>query len=242
MEYRNIVSGSFLSRPNRFVAKVLINGEEQTAHVKNTGRCKELLVPGCNVYLEDFEKRMGKRKYKYSLVAAEKKTDHGQLLINMDSQAPNKAAFEGLSSGAIAIPDMSDLTVIKPETVYGSSRFDFYLEDSNGRKGFAEVKGCTLEDEGVASFPDAPTERGIRHIFELIKAREEGYSATLIFIIQMAGMKYICPNDETHPAFGDALRKAKNAGVNVIAYECSVSPDSMVVSTSVPVELKMQAQ
>ena len=237
MEYEKVTKAIFLSRPNRFVANVMIDGKEETAHVKNTGRCRELLVPGCTVYLEDRSSNMGKRKYRYSLIAVEKKSIGAALLINMDSQAPNKAAYEALSGGDIKIGDMSELTYIKPETAFGDSRLDFYLEDKDGKKGFAEVKGCTLEDNGVAAFPDAPTERGVKHIEELIKAKEKGYSASLIFIVQMEGMKYIRPNDETHPAFGEALRRAAAAGVNVMAYECKVNPGSMTVSKEIPVSL-----
>ncbi len=237
MRYEKIIEGNFISRPNRFVAKVEIDGEKQTAHVKNTGRCRELLVPGCTVYLEDHEGRMGSRKYRYSLIAVRKETAAGPLYINMDSQAPNKVAAEALKDGRINIPGMSKLTVIKPESTFGNSRFDFYIEDRDGRKGFIEVKGCTLENEGIASFPDAPTERGVKHIEELILAKEQGYTATLLFIVQMKGMKYIRPNDETHPAFGNALRKASETGVNVIAYECEVKPDELSVSGNLPVKL-----
>ena len=237
MEYEKVTKAIFLSRPNRFVANVMIDGKEETAHVKNTGRCRELLVPGCTVYLEDRSLNMGKRKYRFSLIAVEKKRKGGTLLINMDSQAPNKAAYEALLRGDIIIRDMGELTFIKPETVFGDSRLDFYFEDRDGKKGFAEVKGCTLEENGVAAFPDAPTERGVKHIEELIKVKEKGYLASLIFIVQMEGMKYIRPNDETHPAFGEALRRAASAGVDVRAYECKVKPGTMTVSKEIPVSL-----
>ena len=228
MRYKNITKAKFIRRVNRFVAEVSLNGETEVVHVKNTGRCRELLIPGCEVWLT--APGTPDRKTKYDLVAVRKSDG---VLYNIDSQAPNKVVKEWL--------DKQDYTKVIPEYTYGDSRIDFYMEkvDSDGKieKYLMEVKGCTLEIDGIGYFPDAPTERGVKHIRELIKAREEGYSATLIFIIQMAGMKYIRPNDETHPAFGDALRKAKEAGVNVIAYECSVSPNSMVVSASVPVEL-----
>ena len=240
MKYKRVEKGTFLSRPNRFVAKVMVEGKEQTAHVKNTGRCRELLLPGCTVYLEDHKDSMGKRKYRYSLITVEKDTPSGILLINMDSQSPNKAAAEALADGRIRIPGMSELAVIKPESTFGNSRFDFYIQDNDGRSGFIEVKGCTLENEGVASFPDAPTERGVKHIEELISAGGEGYSATLLFIVQMKGMKYIRPNDVTHPAFGEALRKAAEKGVNVIAYECEVRPDELTVLKNIPVDLKVR--
>ena len=238
MEYGKIVSAIFLSRPNRFIANVIVDGKEESVHVKNTGRCRELLVPGCRVYLEDFLGKMGKRKYRYSLIAVEKQRSSNVLLVNMDSQAPNRAAYEALSEGIIDIPGLGKLSSVRPESVYGNSRFDFYVEDEDGHRGFVEVKGCTLEEDGVASFPDAPTERGVKHIEELIDAKEKGYSSTLLFIVQMQGMKYIRPNDETHRAFGDALRRAAKAGVNVIAYECEVFPDSMTVNRKIPVLLK----
>ena len=177
------------------------------------------------------------KKYRYSLIAVEKDTPSGMILINMDSQAPNKAAAEALADKRIVIPGLTELTVIRPEVVFGSSRFDFYVEDKDGRRGFIEVKGCTLENDGIASFPDAPTERGVKHIEELITACEQGYSATLVFIVQMKGMRYIRPNDETHPAFGEALRKAAGLGVSVIAYECEICPNSMSVIGSIPVSL-----
>ena len=237
MKYGDMIKANFISKPNRFVAKVSVGGSEETAHVKNTGRCRELLVPGCSVYLEDFKDRMGKRKYRFSLITVEKENEDGNFLVNMDSQAPNKAAKEALEQGIIKIPGTSDLCLVKPETVFGNSRFDFYIEDSEGQKGYIEVKGCTLENDGVASFPDAPTERGVKHIEEMIRAKKEGYSASILFIVQMEGMKYIRPNDETHPAFGDALRKAASAGVNVIAYECNIRPDEMTVTKKIPVRL-----
>ena len=184
MRYDKIISAKFISRPNRFIAIVNLNGEEVSVHVKNTGRCRELLVPDTTVYLEDFSYRMGKRKLFYDLVAVEKDS----LLINMDSQAPNKVAFEALKNGKIQLLGMSDLNIIRSETVYGDSRFDFYVEDVNGEKGFVEVKGVTLENDGAASFPDAPTERGIKHVYELIKAAENDYHAYILFVIQMQGI------------------------------------------------------
>lgn len=236
MKYENIVKAKFISRPNRFIARVEIDGEEVISHVKNTGRCRELLVPGATVYLEDFRGRMGSRKLRYSLIAVEKQTPKGLLLINMDSQAPNKVAAEALTQGLINIPGLGKLKTIRPETVYGSSRFDFGLEDEEGRKGFMEVKGCTLEENGEASFPDAPTERGVKHLEELIKAKKAGYAAAVLFVIQMEGMDHFVPADDKHPAFGDALRKAMEHGVSVSAMECRVSPDTLEIAR--PIEVR----
>ena len=235
MKYEKIVSARFLSRPNRFVAIVNHNGNEISVHVKNTGRCRELLVPDSVVYLEDFSYRQGKRKLLYDLIAVRK----GDLLINMDSQAPNKVAGEALENGSIKLIDMSELTIIRPEKVYGDSRFDFYIEDKNGEKGFVEVKGVTLENDGIASFPDAPTERGVKHIKELVKAMENGYHSYVLFVIQMLGIKLFTPNDATHREFGDTLRYAAEKGVHILAYECAVTPDSLEITRAVPIELNI---
>lgn len=235
MKYEKIVPAKFISRPNRFVAQVLLNGEEVSVHVKNTGRCRELLVPDSVVYLEDFSYRQGKRKLLYDLIAVRK----GDLLINMDSQAPNKVAREALENGSIKLPGMSELAIIRPEKVYGDSRFDFYIEDKNGEKGFVEVKGVTLENEGIASFPDAPTERGVKHIKELVRAMENGYNSYVLFVIQMSGMKLFTPNDATHIEFGDTLRYAAEKGVHILAYECAVTPDSLEMTKTVPIELNV---
>lgn len=233
MKYEKIVSAQFISRPNRFVAQVLLNGEEVSVHVKNTGRCRELLVPDSVVYLEDFSYRQGKRKLLYDLIAVRKE----YLLINMDSQAPNKVARESLENGSIKLPGMSELTIIHSEKVYGDSRFDFYIEDKNGEKGFVEVKGVTLENKGIASFPDAPTERGVKHLNELVRAMENGYHSYVMFVIQMSGMKLFTPNDVTHMEFGDTLRFAAKKGVHILAYECAVTPDSLEITRAVPIEL-----
>lgn len=233
MKYKKIISGHFLSRSNRFVAYVKINGIETAVHVKNTGRCRELLLPDSKVYLEDFSENPRNRKLMYDLVAVEK----GDLLINMDSQAPNKVVLEALERGTIRLPDMRDLNVIRPEKTYGESRFDFYIEDKNGHKGFIEVKGVTLENDGIAAFPDAPTERGVKHINELIKAKNDGYNAYILFVAQMSGMKHLIPNDVTHKAFGDALRLACSCGVYVLAYECEVAPDSLDITNEIEVKL-----
>lgn len=226
MKYSKVISGRFIERPNRFVAIADINGKRETVHVKNTGRCKELLVPGCKVYLSVSDNP--ERKTRCDLIAVEK----GSLLINMDSQIPNDVAEEWLKSGNL----FSKNAVIRREVTYGSSRFDFYIEDGE-RKIFLEVKGCTLEKDGIAMFPDAPTERGVKHIKELMGCISEGYEAYLLFVIQMKGCREFMPNDETHKAFGDALRAAASSGVNVIAMDCEVSPDSISISSPVSVKL-----
>lgn len=246
MKYEKIIKAEFIERPNRFIAICRIAGEAQedcsgdeivTVHVKNTGRCRELLVPGAAVYLEDFDGRMGSRKMRYSLIGVEKETDSGTLMINMDSQAPNKAVSEALNDGTIKLPGMKGRLAVRAEKTFGDSRFDFYVEDEAGHKAFIEVKGVTLEDRGIASFPDAPTQRGVKHIRELIKAAAEGFGAYVIFIIQMEEMKEFRPNDQTHREFGDALREASEHGVKILAYECTVGEDFMSVKKSVPVKI-----
>ena len=231
-----IVKGSFIERPNRFIAKVLVNGVEETVHVKNTGRCRELLTPNATVYLEHWD--TDKRKTKYDLIAVEK----GERLINMDSQAPNKVAAEYLHT---LFPD---LTLLKPEVKHGNSRFDFYMErpitsvgaDSirpQTEKWFIEVKGVTLEEDGVVRFPDAPTERGVKHIEELIACLDEGYRAMILFIVKMKGVTHLEPNDRTHPAFGNALRRAAAAGVKIRAVDCIITPGSVTADCPLPVNL-----
>ncbi len=239
MKYEKMMKAQFIARPNRFIAEVrLSDGTETRAHVKNTGRCRELLQPGATVWLEDHTARMGSRKLAYSLIGVEKQRKNGSLLmVNMDSQAPNQVAAEALNSGTICLPDMSLLTLVKGEQTFGNSRFDFYVEDADGKKGYLEVKGVTLEEDGLVRFPDAPTERGVKHVEELIRAREEGYCAFVLFIVQMEGMRVFMPNDDTHRAFGDALRRAQRAGVHILAYQCHVTEDSLQVSTSLPVRL-----
>lgn len=226
MQYHSIKKGIFHARPNRFIAHVEVDGAMEVVHVKNTGRCRELLVPGAVVYLE--EGRNPARKTKYDLIAVEK----GDLLVNMDAQAPNKVFQEWAQAGGF----LPGLTLLRPETTWGSSRFDFYWE-AGERRGFVEVKGVTLEDEGHARFPDAPTERGVKHLEELIRCQEEGYEAAVCFVIQMAGMKDFAPNDVTHPAFGAALRKAAAAGVRVLAQECMVTPETLTMAGPVTVRL-----
>lgn len=225
MRYQRVIPGKFLSRPNRFIALVEVGGETVVAHVKNTGRCKELLVPGVTVYLQRADAPA--RKTLYDLIAVEK----GSLLINMDAQAPNKVFAELARSGVL-----SGLTLLRPETTWGSSRFDFYWE-SAAEKGFVEVKGVTLERDGGAYFPDAPTERGVKHLKELTAARQQGYQAAVCFVIQMKGVDFFSPNDETHPEFGDTLRMAARSGVDIWAYDCLVTPDTLSIDAGVPVRL-----
>lgn len=224
MTYNHILPGRFLDRPNRFIAHVEIDGVTETVHVKNTGRCRELLIPGATVYLQEIQNPA--RKTRYDLIAVEK----GSLLINMDAQAPNHAAAEYLP---LLFPD---LTLLRPEVKYGNSRFDFYLE-TPGERRFVEVKGVTLETGGVAKFPDAPTLRGVKHLQELTRCLEDGYAATVLFIIQMKGVTRFCPNDDTHPAFGTALREAVRRGVDVRAVDCLVTPESLVADQPVTVDL-----
>ncbi|MGN1404240.1 MAG: DNA/RNA nuclease SfsA [Ruminococcus sp.] len=231
MKYKQIISGIFLERPNRFIAHVEINGVSEIVHVKNTGRCKELLLPGSTVYLSVADNPS--RKTKYDLIAVEKQRDGAPpLLINMDSQIPNAAAEEWLRKGTLFSPD----AVIRREVTYGNSRFDFFVTDGE-RKAFLEVKGVTLEEKGIAMFPDAPTERGVKHLHELIQCRQDGYEAYVLFVIQMKEMTVLRPNDATHPAFGVALREAERAGVKILAMDCAVTPDSIVLDEAVPVQL-----
>lgn len=226
MRYANIVPAAFLSRPNRFIARVELGGQELTVHVKNTGRCKELLVPGATVYME--RAANPERKTPYDIVAVDK----GGRVINMDAQAPNRL-FQEWAEGGHFRPG---LTLLRPETAWGRSRFDFYWE-TREKKGFVEVKGCTLEEGNWTYFPDAPTERGVKHLEELLLAKGQGYEAALCVVIQMAGVDGFSPNDRTHPAFGEALRKAAAGGVEILAYECAVTPEEVYITTKVPIKL-----
>ena len=226
MRYEHIVTGTFISRPNRFIAMVDISGTIERCHVKNTGRCRELLVPGAKVYLSVPENR--ERSTKYDLIAVMK----GDRLINMDSQIPNAAAAEGLGR----IPMFSGVRTIRREYVYGDSRIDIYAEDVENRY-LDEVKGVTLEDDGVVRFPDAPTERGVKHVRELIGSMRDGYVPCLLFVIQMDDVLYFEPNRATDPEFADALKEASDAGVNILAYTCTVTPDSMILKDPVEVRL-----
>ena len=273
MKYKNVVPGIFLQRPNRFIAHVEINGREEICHVKNTGRCRELLVPGCTVYCAVSDNPQ--RKTKYDLIAVEKviknhtrsaksetsavtiaeppdsflshstgeepsATDRttnpkpgSTLLVNMDSQAPNAAVKEWLESGT---SPFGKIDYLKPEYKYGNSRFDFYLECGH-RKIFLEVKGVTLEDSGVVLFPDAPTERGVKHVRELIHCHEEGFATYVLFVVQMGRTLYFTPNRKTHPQFADALCEAKQTGVHLLAYTCKVTPDEMKIDKELKVNL-----
>ena len=226
MQYNRIKKGIFHARPNRFIAHVEVDGRMEVCHVKNTGRCRELLQPGATVYLEESDNPA--RKTRYDLVTVEK----GERIINMDSQAPNKLFAEWAGGGKFR----PDLEVLRGETTYGNSRFDFYWK-AGGREGFVEVKGVTLEEDGVVRFPDAPTLRGVKHIEELIRARQEGYEATICFVIQMDRVKYLSPNDVTHLEFGHALRKAKQAGVEILALDCKVIPGHVEMGDPVEVRL-----
>ena len=281
MKYNQVMPGTFLQRPNRFIAHVEINGREEVCHVKNTGRCRELLIPGCTVYCAASDNPQ--RKTKYDLIAVEKNIEsqtifantgtpsqnikqspekNSTLLVNMDSQAPNAAVKEWLRSG---VSPFGNIDFLKPEYKYGNSRFDFYLEcktetkrtgtsskstekveamqapteneTTRSRKIFLEVKGVTLEDNGVVLFPDAPTERGVKHVRELIRCREEGFETYVLFVVQMERALYFTPNRKTHPQFADALCDAQNAGVQLLAFTCKVTPDEMNIDKELKVRL-----
>ena len=226
--YNNICEGIFLSRPNRFIAEVKIDGKIERCHVKNTGRCKELLIPNARVYVNYSDKP--ERTTNYDLVAVWK----GERLINMDSQAPNKVLLEYLQSGQY----MNGITHIKSESTYGDSRFDFYVE-AGERKIFIEVKGVTLEMDGVALFPDAPTERGIKHLQGLARCINDGYEAHVVFVVQMSGIRHFTPNDATHPVFGATLSDVVKSGVKALALDCLVTPDGLTINNNLPVILEM---
>ena len=240
MRYSKITTGTFIDRPNRFIAHINIEGNIETVHIKNTGRCKELLLPGSKVILEDFRNRPAfeNRKTKFDLIAVYKKIEQknplhakigSEILINMDSQAPNKIVHEWLLS-------QNTYDCIKPEYTYGNSRVDFYMEKKISvdghpkiQKYLMEVKGCTLERNGQGYFPDAPTERGVKHLHELTEASKHGYRCVLAFVIQVPGVKTVLPNTETHPEFGAALQTAKDAGVEVLFLKCRIKEDEIVI-------------
>lgn len=226
MKYNDVYIGSFISRPNRFIAHVELDGETVVCHVKNTGRCRELLVPGARVVLE--RAKNPDRKTKYDLIAVWK----GGMLVNMDSQAPNIAFGEWAKCTGFP----GENAELRPETTHGDSRFDFYYNSRNS-SGFIEVKGVTLECDGVVKFPDAPTARGAKHLRGLIDCVKNGFGAHVVFVVQMAGMRYFTPNSETDPEFAAALREAAAAGVSVMALECEVTPDSMTITDPIPVRL-----
>lgn len=225
MKYGYVADAVFLQRPNRFIAQVLLNGQEETVHVKNTGRCKELLVPGAKVYLEKGQNPA--RKTAWDLIAVEK----GNRLINMDSQLPNKVAEEWLAQGGLG-----QFSQLLREQTWGASRLDFCLKDARRTK-YVEVKGVTLEEGGRVYFPDAPTARGVKHLEELTRIRQEGMEAAVLFVVQMDGVTAFSPNDATDPAFGDALRRAKDAGVEIAAIDCLVRPEEVTPGQRVPVVL-----
>lgn len=226
MKYLNMERAIFKERPNRFIAYVETDHGREICHVKNTGRCKELLPTDAVVYVQRNDNPA--RKTKLDLITVEK----GDYLINMDSQAPNHAVREWLAAGHLFSKDAK----VYPEKTYGESRFDFYIEDGE-RKAFMEVKGVTLEEDGICRFPDAPTERGVKHVKELQKCIGDGYEAYILFVIQMSPVKFLEPNDKTHKAFGDALREAAGAGVHILARDCRVSVDSMEIMNEVEVRL-----
>lgn len=225
MQYENMVPGIFLERPNRFIAHIEIDGSMQICHVKNTGRCRELLPAGAQVFCQQSDNP--NRKTKYDLITVRK----GKRLINMDSQAPNTAAAEWLRTGGLG-----EISELRPETKHGASRFDFSFQ-KDGRRCFLEVKGVTLENDGVCAFPDAPTERGAKHLRELTALAQAGYGAYVLFVIQMADVAYLHPNDATDPAFAQALREAAAVGVQVLAMDCTVTEDSMIIRKPVEVRL-----
>lgn len=226
MHYENMEPAVFISRPNRFVAYVEQAGKQEICHVKNTGRCRELLIPGAELYVQRSDNPA--RKTDLDLISVKK----GAQWVNMDSQAPNKAVAEWLKNGGFGTKEI----LVRPEYKYENSRFDFYLE-TEGRKAFMEVKGVTLEEDGTARFPDAPTERGVKHIRELMRCLDDGYEAYILFVIQMKGVHAFEPNDRTHPAFGETLREAAGKGVRILAYDCLVKPDEMTIDQRIEVHL-----
>lgn len=231
MKYENMREGIFRERPNRFIAHVEIDGKMEICHVKNTGRCRELLLPGARVWLEHHDS--AKRKTAYSLIGVYK----GEILVNLDSQAPNQVAEEWLREGSG--DRFGKMELVRREVTYGASRFDLYFEYEDGdgarRRAFMEVKGVTLEEDGVARFPDAPTERGVKHVKELEKCLTDGYEAYLLFVVQMDGTSRFEANRPRHGAFADALAEAHEAGVQILAYDCQVEPDSLRIRKELPV-------
>jgi sugar fermentation stimulation protein A len=229
MNYTRIKEGIFIKRPNRFIAQVSIDGKKETVHVKNTGRCRELLIPGNKIILEDCSNNP-KRKTKYSLIAVFK----DDLLINMDSQVPNAVVFDALKEGKIQ--SYQDFTHIRRESKYGNSRFDIYYETAK-EKGFIEVKGVTLEENGIARFPDAPTERGAKHVLEMIEAVKQGYRGTIFFLIQMKGPEIFRLNWEMDKNFSEAVKLASENGVEILAYDSIVNRDEIVIGSPIKIDL-----
>ena len=228
MKYSNLEKGIFIKRPNRFIAHVLLKGKEEIVHVKNTGRCREILQEGTSVILEKAQNP--RRRTKYSLIAAYK----GELLINIDSQVPNQVVFNSLKEGIL--PGFNYPLEVKKEVTYRNSRFDLYFKEGD-KEGFIEVKGVTLEKQGKAMFPDAPTERGRKHILDMIQAVEDGYQAYIFFLIQFQGANYFSPNIATDPEFAQALQRAKEKGVKILAYDSLVTENSINLNKEIPVIL-----
>ena len=228
MEYNKIVEGIFLTRPNRFIAQVMIDGKEETVHVKNTGRCKELLLPGAKIILEDCSHNLN-RKTKYSLIAVWK----GDMLVNMDSQVPNKVVFDAINENKIK--GYENLDFLKREVTYGNSRFDMYFENED-EKGFIEVKGVTLENDGISMFPDAPTERGTKHVLEMVEAVKEGYKGLIFFLIQVKGIKEFRLNWEMDEKFSGAIKLASENGVDIIAYDSIVKDNAIYINKPVKID------
>lgn len=225
--YKNVVEALFINRPNRFLANVNLNGKEVLVHVKNTGRCKELLLPGVQVYLEPAN---SERKTPFSLIGVKK----GEILVNIDSQVPNKVVENAINDGKLILPGCETITKLQREKTYGKSRFDFYFETGT-KRGFIEVKGVTLEVDGIARFPDAPTERGSKHLSELIKATKEGFTCFVIFVIQLKGCTKMEPNNETDPLFSKTLIEAQHNGVGILAFDCHVNVDSIKMDEMIPI-------
>lgn len=226
MKYENIRSALFINRKNRFVAQIEIDGKEELCHVKNTGRLRELLVSGAEVYVKEHEN--SERKTKYSLIAVRK----GEEFVNIDSQAPNKVFYEWVNDGGFC----DNVTLVKPETTFGNSRFDCYIE-AQGRKIFVEVKGVTLEKNGVALFPDAPTERGVKHLKELCECVKRGFEAYIVFVVQMKGVHTFTPNAETHMEFAQTLSECDKNGVKILCVDCNVTPETLNISEQIQVKL-----
>ncbi len=231
MYYDNIRKGIFKERPNRFIAYIDIDGVQEIVHVKNTGRCAELLRPGVTVYVQEADTQ--NRKTRWDLIAVEK----GGRIVNIDSQIPNKLVKEWLEEGNL----FQHITKLRPEYTYGNSRFDLYVE-ADSQKIFIEVKGVTLEEDGIVRFPDAPSERAVKHVEELILAVKEGYAAYVFLVVQMKDVRYFTPNMDTHPAFGEALERAQRAGVHILAYDCEVEKDSIRIMEQVPVVLQKDVE
>lgn len=229
MIYNKVIEGIFLSRPNRFIAKVLIDNVEETVHVKNTGRCKELLIPGARIILEDCSHRPN-RKTKYSLIAVWK----GDMLVNMDSQVPNAVVYEGIEDGKIK--ELQNPKELRREVTYRNSRFDIYYENEN-EKGFIEVKGVTLEKDGISMFPDAPTKRGSKHVLEMIEAVKEGYSGTIFFLVQMKGPREFRTNNKMDIEFANAIKLASKSGVEILAYDSIVGEESIHINKPINIQI-----